>query len=226
MNQGKVANLVSKPPADLTLCGRPLEHYLVALEEFHGWRAPGAVIGGFMVDLAQEGLPSGIEADALVETYHCLPDAVQLLTPCTFGNGWLKVLDWDKFALSLYDKKTLEGVRVWLDLAKARGFPEIYAWYMRLAPKKALPMEILLDRILAAGRTILSSAPVRITAFYEKKGKGEIAVCSGCSEAYPARQGDPCLACQGHGYFELLPVTGQQPMVRNGKAAERWSPHL
>jgi len=155
-----------------------------------------------MVDWAQEGLSPGVEADAIVETCHCLPDAVQLLTPCTFGNGWLKVLDWDKFALSLYDKKTLKGFRVWLDLAKAQTFPDIYNWYMRLVPKKSLPLEVLLASILGAGRSLLSRAPVRITGLHGKKSKGETATCSGCGEAYPASQGDRCLACQGRGYYE------------------------
>ncbi len=97
------------------------------------------VIGGFMVDLAQEHIGPGVEADAIVETIHCLPDAVQILTPCTFGNGWMKVVDWDKFALTLYDKKKLEGVRVWLDLEKTRRFPDVYNWYMRLVPKSGSP---------------------------------------------------------------------------------------
>ena len=185
----------------IAVCGRPLEDYLLAVENFHGWKAPGLVIGGFMVDWAQEGLPPGIEADAIVETGHCLPDAVQLLTPCTVGNGWLKVLEWDKFALSLYDKKTLEGVRVWLDLDKTRAFPHIYNWYMRLVPKKSLPLEVLLESIIQAGRAMLSISPVRITALYGKKSKGETGVCPGCREAYPVSQGERCLACQGQGYY-------------------------
>jgi len=210
MIKGNVATTVERDLiSGRTLCGRPLEGYLRALEDFHGWRAPGAVIGGFMVDFAWQALPTGVEADALVETCHCLPDAVQLLTPCTFGNGWLKVLDWDKFALSLYNKKTLEGFRVWLDLTKARGFPEIYAWYMRLAPKKALPLEVLLDHIIRAGRGVLSGAPVTITAFYGKKEKGATAICPDCREAYPLHQGERCLACQGQGYFEGPGIRGQ-----------------
>jgi formylmethanofuran dehydrogenase subunit E len=99
-----------------TVCGRSVDDFLKTIERFHGWAAPGVVIGGFMVDWAQELLGHEVEADAIVETRHCLPDAVQLFTPCTCGNGWLKILDWDKFALCLYDKKTLNGYRVWMDL--------------------------------------------------------------------------------------------------------------
>lgn len=189
-------------PDQIMVCGRSLEQFLVEIEKFHGWQAPGLVIGGFMVDLAQELIGPGIEADAFVETCHCLPDAIQLFTPCTYGNGWMKVLNWDKFALSLYDKKTLDGFRVWLDLEKTRSFPNVYNWYMRLVPKKSLPLEVLLHDIIAAKRSILSSAPVRVTQLNGKIKKGEIAVCTGCREAYPALQGGQCLACQGKGYYE------------------------
>lgn len=186
----------------LTVCGRPYEEFLSTIERFHGWKAPGVVIGGFMVDLAQAHIDLNVEADAIVESSHCLPDAVQLFTPCTYGNGWMKVVNWDKFALSLYDKKTLEGVRVWLDLEKSRRFPDIYHWYMRLTPKGDLPLDRLLKSIEEAGRNMLSYAPVRVVQFYGKNKKGKIGVCSHCGEAYPAIQGGLCLSCQGKGYYE------------------------
>jgi len=185
-----------------TLCGKSYEEFMNAIERFHGWKAPGVVIGGFMVDLAQEHIGPGVEADAIVETIHCLPDAVQIFTPCTFGNGWMKVLDWDKFALTLYDKKTLEGVRVWLDLEKTGRFPDVYNWYMRLVPKSDLPLDVLLKSIEGAGRRMLSFAPVRVTRYQGKNRKGEVAICSRCGEAYPTSQGDTCLACRGEGYYE------------------------
>jgi formylmethanofuran dehydrogenase subunit E len=71
-----------------------------------------------MVDLALSILPRGILFDAIAETGHCLPDAIQLLTPCTVGNGWLKVRDLGRFALALYDKQSGEGVGcAWMPLA-------------------------------------------------------------------------------------------------------------
>jgi formylmethanofuran dehydrogenase subunit E len=145
-----------------------------------------------------------VEADAIVETTRCLPDAIQLFTPCTYGNGWMKVVDWDKFALTLYNKKTLEGIRVWLDIEKSRRFPDIYNWYMRLASKGDLPLDVLLNSIEEAGRHVLSSAPVRVVRYHGKIKKGKIEICSKCDEAYPAAQGDWCLACQGKGYYEML----------------------
>jgi len=192
---------MGNPP---TVCGKSFEDFLTTIQRFHGWPAPGVVIGGYMVDLAKEYIGPFVEADAIVETIHCLPDAVQLFTPCTYGNGWMKVVDWDKFALTLYNKKTLEGIRVWLDIDKGRRFPDIYNWYMRLAPKKDLPLDLLLKSIEKAGRNVLSSAPVRVVRYHGKIKKGTIEICSKCGEAYPASQGDRCFACQGKGYYEML----------------------
>jgi len=110
----------------LRVCGMYREDFLEKIKRFHGLVAPGLVIGGFMVDYALELLGSNSEADAIVETMHCLPDAIQIFTPCTYGNGWMKVLDWDKFAFSLYNKRNLKGFRVWLYIKKAQSFPNIY----------------------------------------------------------------------------------------------------
>jgi formylmethanofuran dehydrogenase subunit E len=188
----------------LIVCGRSYTDFLSTIQRFHGSIAPGVVIGGLMVDLAQEHIGPDVEADAIVETIRCLPDAIQLFTPCTYGNGWMKVVDWDKFALTLYNKKTLEGVRVWLDIDKSRRFPDIYNWYMRLAPKEALPLDVLLKSIEEAGRHVLSFIPVRVVQYYGKIKKGKIEICAKCGEAFPASQGDWCLACQGKGYYEVL----------------------
>ena len=186
------------PPA--TICGQSHKDFLATIENFHGWKAPGIVLGGIMVDWARELISGDVEADAIVETRYCLPDAVQLFTPCTIGNGWLKILDWDKFALSLYDRKALTGYRIWLDLDKTRCFPDLYNWYMRLVPKKELPLEVLTQTIFTAGRSALSSKPIVMTRFYERKKKSDIAICSGCKEAYPTAQGNICYSCQGEGY--------------------------
>jgi len=183
------------------ICGRPLKQFLEEVEKFHGWKAPGILIGGFMVDWGLELLGGGVEFDAIVETSHCLPDAVQIFTPCTIGNDWMKILDWDKFAISFYDRRTLAGAKIWLDLEKLKAFPPIYQWYMRLAPKQDLPLEILIDAILVAGRALLPANPIRIIHFAERKKKGPTAVCRDCGEAYPLSQGPQCLACQGRKYY-------------------------
>ncbi len=191
-----------------TICGKNISDFFNDIESFHGWKAPGIVLGGLMVDWARELIGPSVESDAVVETIHCLPDAVQLFTPCTVGNGWLKILDWDKFALTLYDRRTLGGYRVWFDLGKAQRFPDLYNWYMRRVKKQDLPLDRLLDVILAADRSPLSWRAVRMTQLFQRNKKGAIAVCSGCGEAYPAAQGDVCLTCQGGGYYETAAPPG------------------
>ncbi len=192
------------PRAAERICGRSLEEFFEEITRFHGHPAPGLVLGGFMVDWALELVRarSGerVEADAIVESRHCLPDAVQIFTPCTVGNGWLKVLDWDKFALCLYDKHALIGCRVWVDLEKARAFPRISDWYLQRVSKQDLPLEQILDAIVSAGRSVLSCRPVRVTRLHGPVKKKAMAICPGCGEAYPLAQGGRCLACQGGGY--------------------------
>ena len=75
------------------LCGITLEDFLVRMEEFHGYRSPGLVLGGTMVDLALGELGATPYLRVVSETVVRLPDSVQLLIPCTLGNGLLKVLD-------------------------------------------------------------------------------------------------------------------------------------
>lgn len=183
------------------LCGMPLIECFRIIENFHGWKAPGIVIGLFMVDWARKLVGKHVEADAIVETRHCLPDAIQLFTPCTIGNGWMKILDWDKFAFSFYDRTERNGYRVWLDLEKAKQFPDLYNWYMRLVPKNALPLKILIDTILSAGRSVLSSEPVYITQMYKRDKKGTTAICPICMEAYAEKLEKACVSCQGRGYY-------------------------
>jgi len=189
------------------ICGLSRDVFLKKLEDFHGFTAPGLVIGGLMVDTAQElismNMGLDIDADAIVETKHCLPDAIQIFTPCTIGNGWLKILDWGKFALSLYDKKQLAGYRVWFDVLKASQFPNLYNWYMRKVSKKDLPIDTLLKSIFEAGQDVLSHLAISIKNTYSMGKKGETGVCANCGEAYPTAQGAKCIACQGDAYYEI-----------------------
>ena len=43
-----------------------------------------------MVDLARELIGKDVEADAVVETFHCLPDAVQIFYPL---HHWKRVVE-------------------------------------------------------------------------------------------------------------------------------------
>jgi formylmethanofuran dehydrogenase subunit E len=176
----------------------PFDDYLDLVKAFHGNVAPGLVIGGFMVDLARRRLPEDVLFDAISETRACLPDAVQLLTPCTIGNGWLKVINLGRFAVNLYDKYEGEGVRVWLDPVKVADWPEINSWYLKLKGKAEQDKELLLAQIKEAGAELLSWRPVTIRPhLLHRKRRGPMVICPLCREAYPAQDGGICRACQG-----------------------------
>jgi len=179
------------------------DEYVIMAAAFHGNPAPGLLIGGYMVELAKSALPEGTIFDAVVETPKCLPDAVQLLTLCSYGNGWMKTVNLGRYALALYDKYTGEGVRVWIDTAKLTMWPEIRAWFLKLKPKREQNRERLVDEIRRAGPGICGMAPVKVSeSFLKKGGMGAIAVCPLCGEAYPAADGGMCRGCSGeHPYM-------------------------
>ncbi|MCK9274610.1 MAG: FmdE family protein [Syntrophales bacterium] len=188
------------------------EEYIHLVKSFHGSVAPGIIIGGFMVQLAKSRMPENVLCDVLCETPACLPDAVQLLTPCTIGNGWLKIVDLGRYAVTFYDKYTGEGIRVFLDAAKLDGRQEIKNWYLKLKPKKEQDLELLLDQIKEAGFQIYGSQSVAIQPeFMEKRSKGKtIAICPCCGEAYPGKDGDLCKGCSGSAPYRSREVSMQE----------------
>ncbi len=180
------------------ILGHTFDEYKEIVKKFHGAAAPGVIIGGFMVDTAIGALPDGVLYDAICETRSCLPDAIQLLTPCTVGNGWLKVIPLGLFALTLYDKETLDGVRVSLDMEKVEAWPEIKTWYLKLKSKHEQPLEDVLQEIRRAGSSIVSLKAVRVRPeVAARTHKGRIGVCPQCGQAYPSDNGPICLLCQG-----------------------------
>jgi formylmethanofuran dehydrogenase subunit E len=176
-----------------------IEEYIHRVQSFHGHVAPGVVIGGYMVHLAKIEISDKMLFDAISETPACVPDAIQLLTPCTVGNGWLKIINLGRFALSLYDKYNGNGVRVFLDPVKLEQWPEIKAWFLKLKSRKEQSHEDILSQIKQAGVEICGTCPVQIKPdFLIKRDKGKIGICPSCREAYPLRDGSLCLACQGN----------------------------
>ena len=175
------------------------DEYIEEVKSFHGSVAPGMIIGGYMVVLAKENLPDGEFFDVICETGHCLPDSVQILTPCTIGNGWLKIVDTGRYAMTFYEKYGGEGVRVFLDPDRVKGWPEINSWFFKLKPKREQDMQLLLEQIREAGKAIFSVQRVRVKPdlIKKKKSKGSIAICPQCNEAYPVKDGEHCRACQG-----------------------------
>lgn len=174
------------------------EEFMEVARKFHGYPAPGLIIGAYMVELARSHMPGGVLYDAISETTYCLPDAIQLLTPCTIGNGWMRILNFGLYAMSLYDKRTGEGVRVRLDLDKLDAYPTIRTWYMKTTPKKEQDSDLLQEEIYEAGISILSAQPVTVRpAFVGRKDRGGIVRCAICGEPHPGVFGTVCRSCRG-----------------------------
>jgi formylmethanofuran dehydrogenase subunit E len=174
----------------------PVEDYFHAVRDFHGFLAPGVVLGGLMVDWALETMAPSRLLDSVAETRKCLPDAVQLLTPCTVGNGWLRVLDWGKLALTLYDKETMEGARIHVDVHKMGPYPLLKSWAMKEKSRRDNPLEPLVDEILTAGRDVLTCTkgilervPGRVALY------GQPRLCFRCGEAFRYGSDTVCAGC-------------------------------
>lgn len=183
------------------ICGVDLNDFIIQMEEFHGYRSPGMLLGGFMVEAALERLGPTPYLNIVSESVVCLPDAVQLLTPCTIGNGFLQLLDWGKFALTAYDRINLSGLRVGLDLDRIEGYPLIRQWFDRTARAgEKPPFEAFAAEVQAACGEVIVCQAVRM----HRALKGDQPVptnrCAGCGESYARHWGDRCPACSGAAY--------------------------
>lgn len=180
--------------------GRPFDFagFIELATWFHNYPAPGLLLGGYMVEEAKRHIPEGVLFDALSETSWCLPDAVQLLTPCTVGNGWLRIKNTGVYAVSLFDKHTGEGVRVRLDPTKLDRFPHTRCWLMKTKPKSEQNSDALRREIRNHGPEMLSVEAVAVKPEeVRKRSKGEIALCPLCGDAYPQFHGAICRNCGG-----------------------------
>lgn len=181
------------------------EDFRTLTENFHGYAAPGVLVGAYMVELGKRHLPEGTLFEAVAESAKCLPDAVQLLTACSTGNQRLKILNLGRYAVTLFDKHTGEGVRVSLDSEKMADWPELHAWFFKEKPKREQDSARLEAEIRAAGDSICRVERVRIQPrFLGKRHAEGIATCPVCGEAYPREDGPICRGCQGEAPYELL----------------------
>ena len=176
--------------------GLTVEEYLERVRNFHGYLAPGVVSGGFMVELACRRLPEGRLYDAISETGACLPDAIQLLTPCTIGNGWLRVLETGRFALAIYDKETGRGARAALDPGRLSAWPAVKAWALKLQAKSERDEAAILAGILAAETGLYKVEPVTVDKSRLTK-MDRIFICPACGESYRAHREGRCGFCSG-----------------------------
>lgn len=178
------------------------EEFIQLVTSFHGKPAPGLLIGGLMVDLAFSRLHEGEVFNALCETQKCLPDAIQLLTPCTIGNGRLKILDYGRFAITIYDTASGHGSRAFVDTAKLDAWPVIRNWFLKIKTAQAVDPLELMEEIRKAGHGILSIKDVRIDVNNVLLTKaGAIAICPCCGESYPLHHGEKCRFCTDDSVF-------------------------
>ncbi len=199
------------------------EEFKEKARQFHSYPAPGLLLGGYMVELAKSLMPRDVLYEAVVETGKCLPDAVQLLTPLSAGNNWMKVVNLGRYALALYDKHTGAGVRVWVDAAKLAPYPELRAWLLKQKPKKDQDSERLLEEIRQAGPTICSHRPVQVSERMRRRpGMGPVTLCPVCGEPYPAKDGAICRGCQGEAPYEneTAALAQERPPLRAVSAEE------
>ena len=190
---------------DRVICGLSYQDFVVRMEEFHGYRSPGILVGALMIEEALKKGGTTPYLNVVTETIVCLPDAVQLLTPCTIGNGFLQILDWGKFALTAYDRMTLAGIRVWLNYSALVNFPLINSWFERSSKAKEKPsFETLATEILKADSDLIAYKPVRLHQALKSSQHVPTGRCPGCGESYPLHFGQSCPACGGQSYYEFL----------------------
>jgi formylmethanofuran dehydrogenase subunit E len=187
------------------------EQFVDAVTRFHGYPAPGVLLGYHMVEGAKKHLPEATLYDAICETGWCLPDAVQMLTPCTVGNGWLRILYFGLFAVSLFDKFTGRGVRAYLDAQKVTQWEDVADWYLKRKPKHEQHSDRIREQIRTDGQRMISMETIQVRADQLlKQSKGPIRLCPLCGESYPAKHGDHCRQCQGDSPYENWAITRRE----------------
>lgn len=187
---------------NVDICGIELNDYIIRMEEFHGYRSPGMLLGGFMIDRGLTQLGPIPYLNVVVETVVCLPDSVQLLTPCTLGNGFMQVLDWGKFAITVYDRESLLGVRVWLDQGRLPAYPLIRSWFERTGrTREKPPFDELAHEILKARFKLIDHKAVRLLQSLKNSRPVPTGRCPGCNESYPLHFGKLCPACSDQAYY-------------------------
>jgi len=177
---------------------------------FHTITAPGLFIGVFMVDYALELLQAqqGEKLYAVAETYKCIPDPVQIIAGCTFGNHRLQVLPIGKFAITINrpaEKSIARAVRVYVDIKKLKNFRIINAWYTHSPGFDSSDMVYpLIDQILVAGRDILSYQWVNVRVPHKESWKS--VPCPYCGEMVPdvTLENGHCRGCSSMSYFTVV----------------------
>lgn len=195
---------------DRNILGYAFTQYVDLVKSFHGYPAPGVLIGGFMVDLAYHYLPEEGLFDVICETRKCLPDAVQLLTPCTVGNGWLRVIDISRFAFAIYDKQNGGGIRISINYPKLDAWPEIKGWFTGTSRDKHSDGLTMINQIKEAGSSICNAQPVNIEIPVRPIRSNDHAVCPFCGESHALVDGKICIANQLP--YKIMEIKSEHPL--------------
>ncbi len=177
---------------------------------FHTKRAPGLVIAVAMVDLAREALgPVKDKLNAIAESQVCISDAIQVMTGCTIGNKYLRILkNIGRFALILFDRADGRGIRVSVDPSRIDPTvtPEIHKFFFRNrgpeveagGPAREESSRRIIREFRTIGPEMFVVRKVRIKEF----GKPEMLPalrCPSCGETFLQRSQDhiECDFCSG-----------------------------
>lgn len=194
------------------------EEFLQLVEKvyaFHTRRAPGIPIAIEMVNRAKERLGDVQKLCAIAETRVCLSDAIQYVAGCTIGNGDLKVLEsLGRYAMTLYDRKTGKGVRIFVDQKKIdkEKYSELYKFFRRerseavknFGPERKVSNAQVVKEFIDSGRDIFSLEEVIVTNT-KKPPVLECGICEKCGESYTKQKPEDklCLYCAGElNYYE------------------------
>lgn len=209
-----------------------LDNYVRRVADFHGCfaKAPGVLIGCYMVEYAMEliGEPKG-KLHAVAETRVCLTDCIQVMTGCTLGNKYLRLRDdLGRYAFSLYDRDTGDGVRVYLDLSRIDPdqTPELHAFHTRsrdpkvltdMAYRKASGLKVV-EEFKKVGRKALGFEWVHID-LPRKLPLYPSVPCQKCGEPFLRRPQEPeeCGVCRGDPYYAVLEEAPESTARFKGK---------
>jgi len=188
--------------------GGKVKRYITECVKFHTFPAAGLLLGVFMVDLALEklGARPGDRLYAVSESPKCLPDAIQVITHCTYGNHRLRIINTGRFSITINhfsDGDTAPGVRTHVDVNKVGAYPALSAWYTSDPDYNGgVDGEDLLEEILGAGRSILSWEYVNVR--FTPRQKWKAVKCPSCGEMVPENtlENGVCRACGSMAYYD------------------------
>ena len=164
---------------------------------FHGYLSTGAFIGLQMLQISGRllDIKKNDKIYVTCETFNCLPDPFQILCSCTIGNKGLKVLDYNKMAITINKaadpgQEYVKGIRIFLEPVKTAKYPILHTWYMN---EKKVSHKEAISELIKAGDDVYTwkfvDVPVPV------KAKKDIAICHVCSESFIRK--DKSNICKG-----------------------------